>query len=70
MKLNKTETAAFAEIGEALCQAEGCRTSKKRNLPLVAGVLKENHDEFIAGVTIGDYRFKLVIREELTAIRV
>ena len=70
MKLNKTETAAFAEIGEALCQASLCKDSKKHNLPLVAGALKENHDEFVAGVTIGDYRFKLVVREELAAIRV
>ena len=45
--------------------------NKKASLPLIAGALAENHDDFAGeGVTIGDYKFKLVVREELTAIRV
>lgn len=71
MKLSKTETAAFAAIGAALCQAKDCAAEKKTNMPLIASALKENHEEFSGeGVTIGDYKFKLVVREELTAIRV
>ena len=71
MTLNKTEREAFAAIGKALTDAKDCAADKKRNMPLVAGVLKETHDEFSGeGVTVGDYRCKLVVREELTAIRV
>ena len=69
-KLTKTESAAFEKIGAALCNAKDCAADKKTNMPLVAGALKENHDAFVDGVTIGDYRFKLVVRKELTAIRV
>lgn len=71
MKLNKTESAAFAAIGKALCCAKDCAAEKKANMPLIASAIKENHDELSGeGVTIGDYKFKLVVREELTAIRV
>ena len=71
MKLNKTELAAFAAIGKALTDAKASAMEKKQNLPLVASALQENHESFSGeGVTIGDYRFKLVVREELTAIRV
>ncbi len=71
MKLTKTETAAFATIGKAITEAKDCAAEKKSNLPLVAGALAENHEEFAGdGVTIGDYRFRLVVREELTAMRV
>ena len=71
MKLTKTETAAFAAIGAALCQAKDCAAEKKEAMPLIKAALAENHDEFAGdGVTIGDYKFKLVVREELTAIRV
>jgi hypothetical protein len=70
MKLTKTETAAFAEIGEALCASKEIAASKKSKMPLVAAALEENHEEFFNGVTIGDFKFKLVVREELTAIRV
>ena len=70
MKLSKTETAAFAAIGKALCCAKDC-AAEKEAMPLVKAALAENHDEFAGeGVTIGDYKFKLVVREELTAIRV
>ena len=44
--------------------------NKKNKMPLIAVALAENHGEFTDGVTIGDYKFKLVVREELTAIRV
>ena len=71
MKLTKTEAAAFAAIGKALCCAKDCAARKKEAMPLVKAVLAENHEEFVdEGVTIGDYRFKLVVREELAAIRV
>ena len=71
MKLNKTETVAFAAIGKAITEAKDCAADKKANLPLVAGAIAENHDDFAGdGITIGDYKFKLVVREELTAIRV
>ena len=71
MKLNKTETAAFAAIGKAITEAKDCAANKKASLPLIAGALAENHDDCAGeGVTIGDYKFKLVVREELTAIRV
>lgn len=71
MKLTKTETAAFAAIGKAITDAKDCASDKKSNLPLIAGALAENHDAFAGeGVTIGDYRFRLVVREELTALRV
>ena len=70
-KLTKTELAAFAAIGKALTAAKDCAADKKQNMPLVASALKENHDGFSGdGVTIGDFKFKLVVREELTAIRV
>ena len=71
MKLNKTELAAFAAIGKALTDAKDNAAEKKRNMPLVASAIAENHDAFAGdGIVIGDYKFKLVIREELQAIRV
>ena len=71
MKLTKTEAAAFETIGAALCKAKDCATERKANAPLIAAALAENHDAFVdEGVTIGSYKFKLVVREELTAIRV
>ena len=71
MKLSKTELAAFAAIGAALCQAKDCAAEKKANQPLISAALAENRELFVGdGVTIGDYKFKLVVREELTAIRV
>ena len=70
-KLKKSEAEAFAKIGAAICSANDSKLTKKEALPLISAVLKENHDEFTGeGVTIGDYKFKLVVREELTAIRV
>ena len=71
MKLTKTESAAFAVIGKALCCAKDCAAEKKDAMPLIKAALKENHAEFVGdGVTIGDYLFKIVVREELTALRV
>ena len=70
MKLNKTETEAFKHIGAALSDANEAKKVKKDNLPLIAAALKENRAEFIAGVVIGDYRFTLVTRDELTAIKI
>jgi len=57
----------------------GLRRSAKKNkadkgeaLKLLAAVLadKDNHRVLLAGVKIGDYRFTIVQRDELTAIRV
>ena len=71
MKLSKTELAAFAAIGAALCQAKDSAAEKKENLPLIKAALEANHDVFVeSGVTIGDYKFKLIVREELTALRI
>lgn len=70
MKLNKTESAAFEQIGAAICGAKEASRDKKANLPLVSAVLAENRDAFREGVTIGNYRFTIVSRDELTALRV
>ena len=70
MKLNKTETAAFEAIGAAIVGAKDASKDKKANLPLVSAVLAENRQAFIDGITIGNYKFTLVTRDELTAIRV
>ena len=70
MKLSKTESAAFATIGAAICEAKVASKSKKEALPLVSAVLAENRQEFIEGITIGDYKFSIVTRDELTAIKV
>ena len=69
MKLSKTESTAFDTIGAAICGAKDAARDKKSNLPLVSAVLAENRDAFREGVTIGDYRFTIVSRDELTAIR-
>ena len=70
MKLNKTETAAFEAIGAALCEADGAKKCKRANLPYIAAALAENREDFLAGVTIGQYQFKLVSRDELTALKI
>jgi len=72
MKLTKIEQAAFAAAGAAICGAKKNKTDKAEALKLLAAVLadEENHKELLDGVTIGDYRFTIVQREELTAIRV
>lgn len=70
MKLNKTESAAFEAIGAAICGAKDASKEKKNNLPLVSAVLAENREAFLEGVTIGGYKFAIVSRDELTAIRV
>ena len=70
-RLKKAEADAFAAIGEALTQANDCKQIKKEAMPLISAVLKENREDFIGeGVTIGNYKFKIVVRDELTAIRV
>lgn len=70
MKLSKTESAAFNTIGAAICGAKEASRDKKASLPLVSAVLAENRDAFREGVTIGNYRFTIVSRDELTALRV
>ena len=70
MKLNKTETLAFEALGEAICNAKTSIRNKKAAMPLVNTVMKENREAFLAGIVIGNYRFQLVQRDELTAIKV
>lgn len=66
----KTEKNAFATLGEAICSAKESAKDKKDTLPLVKAAIAENREAFMEGVTIGNYKFTLVVREELTAIRV
>ena len=70
MKLNKTEATAFEAIGAAICGSKSASKDKKNNMPLVSAVLTENRDEFVNGVVIGNYKFSIVSRDELTAIRI
>jgi len=72
MKLTKVEQAAFAAAGAAICGAKKNSADKKDAVKLLAAVLadEENHKELLAGVTIGNYRFTIVQRDELTAIEV
>jgi len=72
MKLSKVEQAAFAAAGAAICSGKKCTSEKKDALKLLAAVLadEENHKELLSGVTIGNYRFTIVQRDELTAIEV
>lgn len=69
MKLKKTESSAFEAIGAAICNAKNAQKNKKDNLPLISAVLAENRNEFVQGVIIGSYKFTLVSRDELTAIK-
>lgn len=39
-------------------------------MPLVADFIARNHDALEAGLVIGNYKFTLITREELTAIRI
>lgn len=39
-------------------------------MPIVADFIARNHDALEAGLVIGNYKFTLITREELTAIRI
>ena len=69
-KLTKTERETFEAIGAAICDAKDAAKTKKAKMPLVAGFIAENHDALEAGLVIGNYKFALGPREELTAIRI
>ena len=69
-KLTKSERETFEELGAAICDAKDAAKTKKAKMPLVAGFIAENHDALIDGLVIGAYKFALVTREELTAIRI
>ena len=69
-KLSKTEIEAFNQVGEAYCEGKRWAALKKSVLPTVAEAIADNHAALVNGVTIGNYHFKLVVREELTAIEV
>lgn len=69
-KLTKTEIEAFNKVGAAICDAKDCAAEKKALMPSLAEAIEKNRKALIEGVTIGDYLFKLVIRGELTAVKV
>ena len=69
-KLTKTERETFEAIGAAICGSKDAAKTKKAKMPLVAGFIEKNHDALVAGLVIGNYKFTLVTREELTAIRI
>lgn len=69
-KLTKSERETFEAIGAAICDAKDAAKTKKAKMPLVAGFIAENHDALEAGLVIGNYKFTLVPKEELTAIRI
>lgn len=69
-KLSKTEIEAFNQVGKAYCEGKRLAALKKSVLPTVAEAVEANHAALVDGVTIGKYRFKLIVREELTAIEV
>ena len=70
MNMNKKETEAFAIIGAAICDAKAAGTVKKTNLATVAKLIAKNRSTFLEGVTIGGYRFKLISRDDLTAVKI
>ena len=69
-KLTKTERETFEAIGAAICGSKDAAKTKKAKMPLVAGFIAQNHDALVEGLVIGNYKFTLVTREELTAIRI
>ena len=69
-KLTKSERETFEAIGAAICGSKDAARTKKAKMPLVAGFIAQNHDALVSGLVIGNYKFTLVTREELTAIRI
>ena len=69
-KLTKTERETFEAIGAAICGSKDAAKTKKAKMPLVAGFIAQNRDALVEGLVIGNYKFTLVTREELTAIRI
>ena len=69
-KLTKSERETFEAIGAAICGSKDAARTKKAKMPLVAGFIAANHDALVSGLVIGNYKFTLVTREELTAIRI
>ena len=69
-KLTKSERETFEAIGAAICGSKDAAKTKKAKMPLVAGFIAQNHDALVEGLVIGNYKFTLVTREELTAIRI
>ena len=69
-KLTKSERETFEAIGAAICGSKDAAKTKKAKMPLVAGFIAKNHDALVEGLVIGNYKFTLVTREELTAIRI
>ena len=69
-KLTKTERETFEAIGAAICGSKDAAKTKKAKMPLVADFIAKNHDALEAGLVIGNYKFTLITREELTAIRI
>lgn len=70
MKLTKVEQKAFADAGAAICGAKANAADKKTALKLLTAAMAdpENYQELLNGVVIGNYKFTIVQRDELTAI--
>ena len=69
-KLTKSERETFEAIGAAICGSKDAAKTRKAKMPLVADFIAKNHDALVEGLVIGNYKFTLVTREELTAIRI
>ena len=69
-KLTKTERETFEELGAAICDAKNAAKAKKEKMPAVRGFIEKNHGALVTGLVIGNYKFTLVPKEELTAIRI
>ena len=67
-KLTKSERDAFEEIGAAICDAKSAGKAKRDKMPLVKGFIAANRDALVEGLVIGNYKFTLALKEELTAI--
>ena len=67
-KLTKSERETFEAIGAAICDSKNAAKTRKAKMPLVADFIEKNHDALVAGLVIGNYKFTLALKEELTAI--
>ena len=68
--LTDEQRKAFEAFGAAVCAGKAASKTKDEQKPVFASVISNNRERFIDGITIGGYRFKLVVREELQAMRV
>ena len=69
-KLTKSERETFEAIGAAICGSKDAAKTKKAKMPLIKDFIAANHDALVVGLVIGNYKFTLVPKDELTAIRI